>query len=190
MRDSQFMGNCIPVVVLMSRTYDNLELGVCAPQLANGLNAIPTRRHAYVNKGQGVRSPRRLGSHNEVEPLLPLKGRIHLKLRSRLPSCAEQQVLVGAQLGVVVLLQQDFFEIVMDGFVVIDDEQTVTGRRVCHAVALSAALLRRLQGSSSVKTAPQSVPSLSAVSAPPSSRAARALECSPKPWPSCLVVKP
>src|SRR5262245_43911197 len=43
-------------------------------------------------------------------------------------------------------------------------------------------------GSSRVATAPLPGPSLSSVSRPPSSCAAKALECRPKPWPSLRVV--
>src|SRR6185437_8821875 len=63
-------------------------------------------------------------------------------------------------------------------------------RRFCHALLLCGSASAAEAGSRTVKHAPRPTPSLRALSSPPISLARFALACSPKPWPSFLVVNP
>src|SRR5208282_5511670 len=107
----------------------------------------------------------------------PLDGRTLLAEQGRLGGRHLASLLAGENLAVVVV----------DRCVVVDHQDPMR-EDVGFAGHLASSVAA--SGSVSVNVAPMPGPGLSARSVPPSSRAARALECRPKPWPSARVVKP
>src|SRR5690606_4245891 len=93
---------------------------------------------------------------------------------------------------------QHLAEVAVDGLVVVDDEDAAVRdrQRLADAGGEAARALvhgvppLRGSGRHRRKVAPRPTPSLWAVSEPPSSVAASAAPCRPKPWPDLRVVKP
>src|SRR5690606_9276971 len=93
---------------------------------------------------------------------------------------------------------QHLAEVTVDRLVVIDDEDATVGdgKRFADAGGEAPCILGHVRspgdcsGRHRRNVAPQPTPSLWAVNVPPSSAAASAAPCRPKPWPDWRVVKP
>src|SRR5690606_30639902 len=93
---------------------------------------------------------------------------------------------------------QHLAEVTVDGLVVVDDEDAPVGddQGLADAGGKTAGAVGHdgppgaWKGRQRRNVAPRPAPSLCAVSEPPSSAAASAAPCSPKPWPDSRVVNP
>jgi hypothetical protein len=91
----------------------------------DGLDPIPTRRHAHVDERHGVGKPSALRLANFFECLGSLVGRFHLKGNGdRTGRLAEQQCLIGIQLGGGRRRCENLAKVVVDTRQIIDQEDT------------------------------------------------------------------
>ncbi len=174
-----------PVVVGMGRTDDHLHVGIRRPQALDGFQAVPARRHAHVDERHRIRTTlgERLVHHRDA--FLALMRRVDVEVRPRRRGyvVAEQICFQHIERGlrrVLGLGAQDLAKIRMNGRIVVDDQNAPVAERsgVRHGRPP-----RGLQGSSRMNMAPRPGPSLVTRSEPPSSWAASAPLCKPKPCP-------
>jgi hypothetical protein len=127
-----------PVIVRVGRANDHLYIGIRLPQMFNCLQSIPARRHPHVDECHRVRTPRgdRLGRH--LYAFLPLVRRVDLEVRpNRQGNGRAEQVrfeqIQGCLRGLICLDAQDLAEVMVNGCVVIDDEDAAAqGIRLMH----------------------------------------------------------
>ena len=90
-----------PVVVRVRRADDHLHVRVDLPQALNGLQAVPTRRHAHIDERHRVGLILLERLLHACHTLLTLQGRVDLESRARrgCERLAQQQALGRQQLG-------------------------------------------------------------------------------------------
>jgi hypothetical protein len=115
-------------IVGISRTQGNLQVGVDVPQLFNGLQAIPARRHAHVDEHHGIRGVGRQGLVDQGKRLLALVGGVQLEGLAQHWRGAEQGFLEAVHGRLAVWIgTQDLAEVLMDRGRVIDDQNATVG---------------------------------------------------------------
>ncbi len=105
-----------------------MQVGVDVPQLFDGFQAVPTRRHAHVDEHQGVGGVGGQGLVHQFQGFLALIGGIQHKGLAHRRSVAEQGFFNAVQGGVVVGVDaQDLAEVRVDRRRVIDDQDASIG---------------------------------------------------------------
>ena len=175
-------------MVRVRRAEHDQDFRIDLPDALDGFYAVPAGRHADIDERQRVRAAVAQGLLDQRESLLALVGRVDLESFGGLlldGYVAEQRRRLLLDGPVVVILgSDDLAEILVDGFLVVDHQNT-DRFRMAHVSTSTG-----VNGSSTVNSAPRPGPSLYAVSVPPSSLAAFAELCRPKPWPCLFVVNP
>src|SRR5208282_2806833 len=167
----QFVNHLLPGIVRIGGADDDLDFRTAVPKMTDGLHAIPSGRHPHIHKRQRVRITLLGGLLGHRQPLLPLEGRINHKTGARRSGGAlPKQLRLGAVEPdvLVLLLAENFPKIRMDRNVVVNDEYPVAG---FGGGWIHKLLTGEYRGKIKVKVAPRPVPSLTAESEPPISRA-------------------
>lgn len=100
------------------------------PDLSDGFDAIPTRRHAHIDEGHWVRGSGGLSLADFLKPLATLESGVDLKATEMMGAFrfAEQFFFDTKELGVVDgLALENFSKVLVDGGVIIDDEDSGGG---------------------------------------------------------------
>ena len=180
--------NVLPGVVGVRRTEHDQDFWIGLPDALDRFHAVPARRHANIDERQGIRAvvAQRLLDHRQ--PFLALVGRVDLKrfggLAARGRVAEQRRGFLVDGLVVVVLRPNDLAKILVNGFLVVDHQDS-DRFRMGH-VNTSIGLNGKFTG----EQRPHPGPSLCAVSVPPSSLAVFAELCRPNPWPCFFVVNP
>ena len=119
-----------PVVVRVRGAHDDLDVRVRSPHALDGFEPVPTGRHAHVHECERVMAPLAGRGLDHLDGLLTLQGEVDLKrrLRQRGLAVAEQNPLGALHRGLgVVAAGEDLREIVVNGRVVVHDQDAVTG---------------------------------------------------------------
>jgi hypothetical protein len=115
-----------PAVIGEGRADDDLDIGVHAPDVRDGLDAVPAGRHAHVDEGHRVGAARGLGRLHQLEAFLSLVRGIDLELHpARVGGRLVEEVgLESRELGAATGAAEvkDLLHVLVDRLVVIDDE--------------------------------------------------------------------
>ncbi len=122
-----------PVVVGVRGADHDLHVGIDFPQLLDGLQAIPARRHAHVDEGHGVGLPALERRAHHRNALLSLIGGVDLEIRARTRALLlAEKVRFEARerllRGVLRVGAQYFAKIPMDCRIVVDEQDTIAWR--------------------------------------------------------------
>src|SRR5688572_14198276 len=200
-----------PVVIRERRADDARHSGNVVPDPLDSLDAVDARGHAHVDKRQQVRVASRRGVGGHRDAFLTLIGRFEDDAQQRasrrvLDRLHSEQVafpLIDLRRFRVQTLE-DLLEVPVDVPVVVDHQDFAVGVHQERSVARGASLANGsingtkfvsgsgsvCSGRVSVNVAPFPAPLLDTRMVPPISSIAIAAECSPKPLPLVLVVKP
>ena len=119
----------LPGIIGIGSANDYLQFGVSFPEMDNSFEAIPSRGHAHIDEGEGKGFAGSAGLLDFFEGFLALIGGIEFELSGRRGGgigLAEkggfdfEETVPGIRDG-----SQNFPEIVVNGHVVIDNENTV-----------------------------------------------------------------
>ena len=120
-----------PVIVGVGGADHDLQFGIDFPQLLDGLQTIPARRHAHVDEGHGVRLPALERSAHHRDTLLALIRGVDLEIRARARGLRRLAEKVRFEPGerllraVLRIGAQYFAKIPMDCGVVVDEQDTI-----------------------------------------------------------------
>ena len=156
-------GNVIPGIIGIGGADDRLQIGTALPDAFESFHAVPARRHAHINKREdvGIGFVDRL--LNQLEGFLPLQRGVNPEAGAFQAGGSVAKEfgfdVIEPRLGVG-FRAQNFPEIVVDGRIVVDDEDArgEPCRRQAHAG--ESAVADDEQGNRSVKVAPWLGPSL------------------------------
>src|SRR5437763_5847713 len=129
-----------PVIVGVGGADDHLYVRVHLPQVFDGLEPVPPRRHAHVDEGDRVRTALRQRQAGALDSIATLKRGIHVEGRAPgLGRLLPEQPRFGGRYQRLVGGHQDLAVVLVNGRVVIDHEDAMhegvgfTGHRATPA---------------------------------------------------------
>jgi hypothetical protein len=114
-----------PVIVRVRGAHDDLHVRIDGPKLLDGLEAVPSRRHAHVDERQRERFLLEQTLAGELHALAALQRKRQLEMRMQCPRRldAEQNAFRrGHRIVFAQLVHEHLLEVPMDSRVVIDDQ--------------------------------------------------------------------
>ena len=145
--DAEAHGHLFPRVIRVGGADDDLEAGVHLPQILDGFHAVPSRRHAHIDKGQRVRLPVFHRLDDFLQRLLALVSGFELELRDihRHARGVEKHGFHRVQFRARLRrTEQDFAKVLVDGRVVVHEQNAIVQLATVHA-GVGGAAQRQLE---------------------------------------------
>src|SRR4029077_20339999 len=146
------------------------EIGMLPPNAADRLDAIPAVWHTHVHVSHGIRPPLPSRGSHPIEPFLPSRSAVDFEPQRIRASGRAIEQLSGRRAEVFGRSgprTENFTEVVVNRWIVIDDENSMHGICVGIHAAKGIGASSRDNGSSTMQVAPRSASSWWARSVPP-----------------------
>ncbi len=137
----------VPRIIRVGRADDDLQIGIDLPELLDGFDAVPSRRHAHIDKSQWNKAGRLRGRAFTISSP-PVPGRRNRDrsccgLRGARQSPKSEDARASTRAFRPARLVEDLPEILMNRGIVVDGQEAMIG-----------GVLMRLAGCSAVMAAP------------------------------------
>ena len=116
-----------PTVVGIGRADDGMNIGVDLPEVLDRFQAVPAWRHTHVYESQREGSPLSHGVTDFVKSFFSLERELDVVTaarRGRRVVISEHRCFEIAQAGVGIFRAEDFAEVVVNGSIVIDNQNS------------------------------------------------------------------
>ena len=124
-------GHVLPAVVGVGRADDDADVGVFLQHAPRRLDAVHAGRHAHVDEGERVRTSFAARRARHLERLVALiRGVQREAARARADARAEELLVQCVEIRVAAVGFQDPAEVLVDGTVVVDDQDARVALRV------------------------------------------------------------